>query len=227
MIFSNKYNRTFLKHHYESIFNANREIILEGGNGRVDYTDYVENKAMSLVALIRISPEVSSKIALFEDNLKYLEPDMYFYPQTDFHITALDILKGKAGREIPENISDYIDAISSCTTGIKPFEIELEGVSASDNAVMVCGYYEESLEILRNRMRSEIRKRQLPLDERYETFSSHITIARLCSKYNNPQKLISLISEPRYFGVMTVNSIEISFHSWCDSQKTVLANIVL
>ncbi len=224
---SDKYSHSFLSEHYASILENNRRIILDGGNGRIDYTDYAEDKIMSLVALIRISPQVSSRIAAFEDRLKALEPDMYFYEQNDYHITVLDILKGKRGRTLPENIDKYVEAVKLCSLKIKPFEIRFEGVSASDNAVMVCGYYDEALEQLRELLRSELNQRELALDERYRTFSSHVTIARLCSKYADPEKFLSFISKPISFGTMTVCSIELCFHSWCDAQKTVIANFPL
>ena len=217
---SDKYSHSFLSEHYASILENNRRIILDGGNGRIDFTDYAEDKIMSVVALIRISPQVSSRIAAFEEKLKAIEPDMYFYEPQDYHITALDILKGERGRKLPDNIDEYAEAVRFCSSKIKPFEISFEGVSASDSAVMVCGYYDEALEQLREMLRSELKHRGLTLDERYRTFSSHVTFARLCSKYADPQKFLSLISEPVSFGTMTVSSIELCFHSWCDAKKT-------
>lgn len=222
-----KYTHSFLSQHYASILEKNRTCILEGGNGRIDYTDYVEDKIMSLVVLIRISRDVSERIAAFEDRLKAIEPQMYFYPQEDFHITALDVLKGQRGRVIPQNIDEYVAAVRTCAEKIRPFEISFEGVSASDNAVMICGYYDEALEQLRRSLRVEFKHSSLVLDERYETFSSHVTIARLCSKYSDPGKFLSLISEPVSFGSMTVKSLEICFHSWCDAKKTVIAELPL
>jgi 2'-5' RNA ligase len=224
---SARYSHSFLRKHYSTILKNNRRIILEGGNGRIDYTDFVDEKIMSLVTLIRLSPEVSSRIAAFEDRLRAIQPDMYFYPQEDYHITVLDILKGEKGRQLPNNIDEYVEAVKACTKDISPFEITFKGISASDNAVMVCGFYDEALELLRQSMRTELKRRGLPLDERYETFSSHVTFARLCSKYTDPVKFLSLISEPVSFGAMTVTSLEVCFHSWCDARKTVIAEISL
>lgn len=224
---SARYSHSFLRNHYSTILKNNRRIILEGGNGRIDYTDFVDEKIMSLVTLIRLSPEVSTRIAAFEERLRAIQPDMYFYPQEDYHITVLDILKGEKGRQLPHNIDEYVEAVKACTKNIRPFEITFKGISASDNAVMICGYYDDALERLRQSLRKELNQRGLPLDERYETFSSHVTFARLCSKYTDPVKFLSLISEPVSFGSMTVSSLEICFHSWCDARKTVIEEIPL
>lgn len=222
-----KYDRSFLNEHYASILQKNYKTLLAGGNGRLDYTDFADNNVRALVVLIRIAPDVGQRIAACIDRLKEIEPDMYFYPQKDFHITALDVLKGEAGRQIPDNISQYIEAVRDCAKSIKPFEIEFDGLTASDNAVMVRGFYDPQLQILRENLRKELRARSLTLDERYETFSSHVTIARLCNKYSDPEKILSFVNTPLSFGKMRVRSLEISFHSWCDSKKKVLCEIPL
>ena len=92
---------------------------------------------------------------------------------------------------------------------------------------MVRGYYEPQLQTLRENMRQELRVRGLTLDERYETFSSHVTIARLCDKYSEPARILSFVNTPVSFGKMRVKALEISFHSWCDSKKKVLCELPL
>ena len=70
-------------------------------------------------------------------------------------------------------------------------------------------------------------KNNLKLEERYKTISSHITIARLKNKLNNPEKFISFVEQKNYFGKMKVESIELCYHNWYDTQKQVLLNIKL
>lgn len=71
---------------------------------------------------------------------------MYIYPKEDFHITVLDILRGIQGREIPENIDAYVKCIAECAEKISSFYIDFTGMTTSDNAGLVCGYYEYGLE---------------------------------------------------------------------------------
>ena len=65
-----------------------------------------------LKELIRIAPEISDKIEKFISELKNIEPNLYYYPKTDFHITIIDILKGMENRKIPNNLNEYIDCIN-------------------------------------------------------------------------------------------------------------------
>jgi 2'-5' RNA ligase len=223
-------NKDFLKEHYNNIFIKNKEKICQGGV-KDDLLSNVQNgERMSIVLLIRISPNISANIEKCINKLKEIESDsMYFYPSSDFHITIIDILKGEIGRKIPENINDYINCINECAKQIKPFEIEFEGLTASDNAVLVKGFYDNELQKFRELLRESLSKNNLKLEERYKTISSHITIARNKDKLKNPEKLISFIENEskNNFGKMKVDSFELCFHNWYDTKKQAIAKINL
>ena len=223
-------NKDFLKEHYNNIFIKNKEKICQGGV-KDDLLSNVKNdERMSIVLLIRISPNISANIEKCINKLKEIESDsMYFYPSSDFHITVIDILKGEIGRKIPENINDYINCINECAKQIKPFEIEFEGLTASDNAVLVKGFYDNELQKFRELLRESLSKNNLKLEERYKTISSHITIARNKDKLKNPEKLISFIENEskNNFGKMKVDSLELCFHNWYDTKKQAIAKINL
>ena len=222
--------KDFLKEHYNNIFIKNKETICQGGV-KDDLLSNVQNdERMSIVLLIRISPNISANIEKCINKLKEIESDsMYFYPSSDFHITVIDILKGEIGRKIPENINDYINCINECAKQIKPFEIEFEGLTASDNAVLVKGFYDNELQKFRELLRENLSKNNLKLEERYKTISSHITIARNKDKLKNPEKLISFIENEskNNFGKMKVDSLELCFHNWYDTKKQAIAKINL
>jgi hypothetical protein len=76
-------------------------------------------------------------------------------------------------------------------------------------------------------LRTSLKSRGLSLEERYETVSCHVSIARISKPLSNPDELIDSIKLPHDFGVMTVDCMEISFHNWYDTQTTVLGNILL
>ena len=219
--------RSFLDNHYNSILTANRGKILAGGASDAFLEKALTDNRMSLVVLIRIPLDAAEKINSCINELKGIEPNLYYYPAQDFHITVMDVLKGEEGRSIPPNITEYIHCIEECSEDISPFRIEFDGLTASDNAIMVRGYYDEQLMVFRQKLRDMLKQRGLSLEERYKTISSHVTIARLLSKYQNPEKLLDYIEKPRSFGNMTVSNMEISFHNWYDTRKEVLSTIEL
>ena len=223
-------NKDFLKEHYNNIFIKNKEKICQGGVKDELLSNVQNDERMSIVLLIRISPNISANIEKCINKLKEIESDsMYFYPSSDFHITVIDILKGEIGRKIPENINDYINCINECAKQIKPFEIEFEGLTASDNAVLVKRFYDNELQKFRELLRENLSKNNLKLEERYKTISSHITIARNKDKLKNPEKLISFIENEskNNFGKMKVDSLELCFHNWYDTKKQAIAKINL
>ena len=220
--------KEILKEHYDNIFKKNKEKIKNGGVKDELLLNAQNDKRMSIVLLIRISPDISKNIENCINKIKEIESDsMYFYPSTDFHITVIDILKGEENRNIPENINEYIKCIRDCAKQIKPFEIEFDGLTASDNAILVKGFYDNELQKFRELLRESLIKNNLKLEERYKTISSHITIARNKELLKNPEKIMEFIEKDYYFGKMKVESIELSFHNWYDTKKKVIEKIYL
>jgi 2'-5' RNA ligase len=221
------YNTERLRSLYDNILNDNIHTLRAGGKTDPSLFNAKNDDRMSLVVLLRLSDEVSRNIADYSRNLSMIEPDLYIYPECDYHITVMDILKGAKGRLLPANTTDYISAIESCSADITKFCIGFHGLTASDNVIMVKGFYDAPLQIFRERLRTSLKSRGLSLEERYETVSCHVSIARISKPLSNPDELIDFIKLPHDFGVMTVDCMEISFHNWYDTQTTVLGNILL
>ena len=221
-------NKEYLKEHYNNIFTKSKEKINDGGIKDDFLSNVQSDKRMSLDIIIRLPSDISKNIKNCINKLKELELDsMYFYPSTNFHITVFDILKAETDRKIPENINEYINCIKECVKQTKPFEMEFEGITSSDNAVLVKGFYDNELEKLREILRESIVKNNLKLEERYKTISAHITIARIKDKLKNPEKYISFIENEKdtNFGKMKLESMELIFHNWYDTKKQILTQI--
>ena len=222
----NIYSKEKLNEHYDkNILERNKQKIFSGGSGDKFLKTAKNDNRMSLVLLIRISPELGDEIEKCISELKTIEPNAYYYPKNDFHITVIDILKGEENRKIPDNLKEYEECIRKCVSEIKPFKIEFNGLTASNNAVMVKGYYEYELQKFREIFRKSLKEKGLKLEERYETISSHITIMRVHDKIEKPKELLEFVEKERMFGIMEVNSFELSFHNWYDTKKEILSLI--
>ena len=222
----NIYNKEKLDEHYNiNIFQKNKEQFISGGIGDKSLNNAKNDNRMSLDLLIRIPSEINDKIEECISELKNIEPNVYYYPKTDFHITVIDILKGEENREIPQNLNEYIECIKICASKIKPFKIKFDGLTASNNAILIKGYYEEELQKFRESLRKILKERKLLFQERYETISCHITIMRIPDKVNKPKDLIKVIEKKQIFGIMEVNTMELAFHNWYDTKKEILSII--
>ena len=90
------YDREFLNDFYNiKIFEKNKAKILSGGVGDSFLFHAEKDRRMALVLLIRINPFISFNIEKCINDLKAIEPDLYYYPCKDLHITVMDILKGE------------------------------------------------------------------------------------------------------------------------------------
>ena len=224
----NLYNKEKLDELYNiNIFQKNKEKILSGGRPDKFLNNVTNDNRMSLDLLIRFNPEITEKFEKCISELKNIEPNLYYYPKSDFHVTVIDILKASPNRKTPENLDEYINCIKKCIKQIKPFKIEFKGLTMSDNAIMIKGYYEYELEKFREILRKTLRESGLIFEERYETISCHITISRVPDKINNPDDLIKFIEKEKMFGVIEVDSFELSLHNWYDTKKEVLSIIKL
>lgn len=216
------YDTQRLQDHYNMIFHKNQEKLLAGGVGDAYLQSPKSDTRMSLALLIRISSDVSASVKAFLNEIQAEEPELYYYPESDFHITVMDILGGKPHRQVPEELPQYIRCIRECAAQISPFQIHFQGITASDNALMITGYYEEPLEQFRQLLRKSFRKHELVLEERYETFSAHMTVIRTPRQLNDPESFLKFVGVDRNFGTVRVDAVELVFHNWYDSRKTVL-----
>ena len=215
-----------LEKHYQNIFDQNKEILLQGGKGDEYLLHPDTDTRMALTLVIRVK-ECTEQIEAYLGKVKEIEPDLYYYPKTDLHITVLDILRGVPNRQLPDNLDDYVACIEACAKKVQPFDIMLQGTTLSDNAVLINGYYEEELEKMRQLLRKNLWESHLELEERYETFSSHVSVARIKSCLSNPNEFVESTITDVIFGKIHVDEMEMVFHDWYDSKKQVVAQIKL
>jgi 2'-5' RNA ligase len=182
---------------------------------------------MGITLLIRIPGEMQGRILAMEQELLAVEPHQYYYPASDFHITVLDLLAATPGFVYTDALVESYDRVLARTLSLfGPFSISLCGILPSEGAILVKGYYEKALTQIRQMIRQALRDERLPLEERYETISSHVTIARFAARLQNRAALLHILSENavRDFGEFQVCDLQLVYHNWFDSQKTVLAN---
>ena len=189
-----------------------------------------QDHRMGVSLVFRIPNTVKVSILNKMKNIKQCAPELYYYPPADFHVTVLDLQRAKPGLMCsPELARRYADAIRDAVKGIHPFGVIFRGMVASDSAVLIKGYYDPSFEVLRQKLRTTLRELDLPLDERYETFSCHITVVRFPCKIGSPSVFPDVITNLSDidFGRFTVDFVQLVYHNWYDSYKEVLYEIPL
>lgn len=222
-----KQDRRALNALYDGILDRDRAKLLAGGAADPFLAQAAADDRMGLSLVFRPAAPVAARIAAHTALLCRTEPELYCYPAQDLHVTVLDILKGEPGRPLPPEIDRYIGCIGECCRQARPFAVEFDGMTASDSVVMVRGFYTGGLAQVRALVRRDLARQALPLEERYETVSAHVSAARFPCRLRAPAALLHFVAQPVYFGQTEVDTLELVFHNWYDSQKSVLARFPL
>lgn len=170
--------------------------------------------------LCRISGEVGGNIERFLQRLRLIEPDQYFYPPTDLHLTVLSVISCYQGFELSDvEPNAYIQVVKQSLENIKPFKIEFRGITASPSCVLVQGFpVDTQLELLRENLRNEFKATSLQtsIDSRYTIATAHTTAARFQVPVTNSAKFLETLSEYRdyTFGTIEIDSVELVFNDW-------------
>jgi 2'-5' RNA ligase len=209
-----------LKEHYDHLYiNAIEEI--KNNQYIIDHQiDSSTDNRFGITVVIRPSLAVKNKIQDFIDKLKKDNPNQYYYPNLDIHITVLSIISCYNGFDLKTvSIPEYVKVIQKSIDGIKDLEIHFEGITASNSAIMIQGFpSNDLLNQLRNNLRENFKNSNLQqsIDARYTIQTAHSTVMRFRDKIIAMESLLETLEEYRTFdfGKFKVERIELMYNDW-------------
>lgn len=224
-----------LTEHYNQLYKKSSEAILEGNYKLDSQINNTLDSRFGITLLIRPNEAIKAEIQKFLDELKEIEPNQYYYPDSDIHITVMSIISCYEGFTLDKiNIQKYIDIIQQSLVYLDKIKIEFRGVTASPSAIMIQGFpTDQSLNNLRNELRENFKKTSLEqsIDSRYSIATAHSTVMRFQEKLENPEKLMEVAAKFRdyNFGGFTAKNIELVYNDWYQRErKTIhLADFIL
>ncbi|MCY7420719.1 MAG: hypothetical protein LH478_03140 [Chitinophagaceae bacterium] len=190
--------------------------------GQFEYDRLIDDRndhRYGLTILIRPSDVIKQAINQLLMHLKALEPDQYYYPCTDMHVTVLSVISCYNGfTRASFNRDDYTHVVKQSLKNIHPFKLHFQGITASPAGILAQGYPDGMLNLMRKNLRTFFKKSGLEtsFDTRYAIVAAHSTIMRFKHPLNNPEKFIQVLKEYRHheFGCMHVSEIELVFNDW-------------
>lgn len=211
--------------HYQQLFKQSAKAILNH-NYKLDLTiDDATDSRYGITLLIRPPEAVKNKIQSFLDQLKKVDDTQYFYPNSDIHITVLSIISCYEGFHLNQiEIEKYKTIINEHLPLLSNLEIDFNGITASDSAVMIQGFpSNDSLNNFRNTLRDAFKNSPLEqsIDSRYTLFTAHNTVCRFRKPIADTAKFISILEKYRQqdFGTFTVNEVELVCNDWYQRKK--------
>lgn len=174
----------------------------------------------ALAYLADNSPDVAARIGQFLDHLSQHEPQQYYYPSDELHVTLLSVISCLQGFQLSDiDPQAYVDVFHRALRGLDPIQLELRGVTASPSCIVIQGYpVGNELDILRQRLRDGLQASglQTSIDARYKLITAHLTAMRFRQPLQNPQQLQALCAEYRHypFGSVILNQCDLVFNNW-------------
>lgn len=217
-----------LTEHYNQLYKKSSKAILTEKYKLDLQINNPSDSRFGLTLLIRPSETIKANIQLFLEEIKAIEPNQYYYPDSDIHITVMGIISCYEGFTLDQiNIPEYIDLIEQSLVELDQIEIEFRGLTASPSAIMIQGFpTDESLNIFRNKLRESFKNSTLEqsIDSRYTIAAAHSTVMRFQEKLENTKQLIQVAEKFRdyNFGKFQVKKLELVYNDWYQRERNTI-----
>lgn len=212
---------------YQDLYNDSCQKIVNEDYSIDLNIDNLLDKRFGLTLIIKPQIEIQNSIQNFLKELKEIEPEQYYYSNSDLHVTLLSIISCYEGFNLADiSVSEYARIISKSLESINEFEIEFKGITASDSAIMIQGYPNtEALNKIRENLRINFGESSLQksIDSRYPLTTAHITVVRFRKKLNDVTQFINCIEKHKdyNFGISKVNTLELVYNDWYQREEIV------
>lgn len=216
-----------LKEHYRKLYNESIENILSDNYEIDPLIDAKRDQRFGLTLLVRPPQEIKNKIQELLNKLKLIEPDQYYYPNSDIHITTMSIISCYEEFSIEKiDLSKYIEIIKKSLPVNQQGKIQFKGLTASNSCIMLQGFTSHNfLNEIRNKLRLEFNNTTLEqnLDKRYPIQTAHSTIVRFRKPFVNKNKFLQIIENHAEsdFGTFDVNAMELVHNDWYQRERFV------
>lgn len=216
-----------LEAHYKQLWDNSKQNILSGQYEMDHLIDSNSDNRFGITLLLRPPESVKTRIQQCLKTLETLEPEQYYYPNSDIHITVMSIISCYNGFDLSKiELPKYVEIIKKCIAHTKPISIQFKGLTASNSCVMLQGFMDNSaLNELRDRLRLAFKTSNLEqsLDKRYAIQTAHATIIRFKERLHQPEAFIKAIETyaDYDFGTFEVPHFELVYNDWYQREEFV------
>ncbi len=189
--------------------------------------DPVPNHGRGLSVIIRLDETVDPTLNRVTARLRATAPSQHYYDSASRHITVASVIPAIHPAESIERLAttDLEGALDRSASGVRPFDIWLQGLSVTPVGIVVNGFFPDAtLDSLRRRLWVEIEgiaipKFKLVNDDR---ISAHVTVARFRA-LEDADSLVSEATEMSAtpFGPFRVRRVELVSNDWYMTEANV------
>jgi 2'-5' RNA ligase len=220
-------NREALEKLYTKLQNKTYAEILNNNYFIDQLIDSPADQRFGLTLIIRPNEKIKVEIESVLNKIRKVEPEAYYYPQSDLHVTALSIISCYPSFDISKiSINQYSEIIVESLKDIETFEIEFKGITLANSGILIKGYpTNNSLNLLRERLRTNFMHADLEksIDSRYLITTAHITALRFRKKLKSKKAFLNLVEQFKEysFGNSIVENFELVYNDWYQRTENV------
>lgn len=216
-----------LAEHYNTLYKKSIQKIISDEYSFDDLIDSQSDKRQGISLLARPNKEVIANVEGFLRDLAQIDPEQYYQPASDLHITVMSIITCYKGFDLRSIcISDYVNTIQESIKTDRNIEINFKGITASPSAIMIQGFLsDDTLNFLRHNIRMNFKNSglQQSIDSRYSIQTAHMTAVRFRKLLTSKMDLLKAIEDYREFdfGTLSVNTVELVYNDWYQRKEFV------
>ena len=218
-----------LTEYYDAMRQAALPKLAQGAAELDKLIDSAQDRRRGITLLARPPARITAIIEGIIADLKRAEPDQYYYPAADIHLTILSIISCYNGFTLDlVDPAAYKTAVRAILQPIRPFIITYNGLTATTGGIIIQGFpQDEELTQLRNATRGFFQHAGLQhsIDQRYNIHTAHSTVMRFKTLLQNPQLLLEKIEHYQHYfiGSFEVDTVELVYNDWYQrTSNTVL-----
>lgn len=211
--------------HYNKLYEDSIQKIKSDMYQVDNLVDASDDDRRGITLVIRPDMEIKNNIQSFLADLKDIEPEQYYYPNSDIHITLMSVISCYKGFGLSQiSISDYVEVIKESLIKGKSVNIEFKGITASPSCIMVQGFMNnEILNDIRDQLRVNYKSSGLiqTIDQRYSIRTAHATVIRFRKEFSQKENFLNALESYRNhdFGQFSVKQIELVYNDWYQREE--------
>lgn len=219
-----------LEQHYHQLWTRS---VQQFESGHYEYDPMIDapvDSRRGITLLARPTLNVRMAIETMLSDLKASEPEQYYYPITDIHLTVLSIISCYEDFSLSLiDATQYVALVQEVINAQKPFKIQFRGITASPSCLLIQGFpLDNALKKIRNGLRQRFQNSGLQhsIDKRYAIQTAHSTVVRFRKPLTQPEAFLQKVETYQEvdFGMFDVNELELVFNDWY--QKTGITGML-
>jgi len=189
--------------------------------------DSFSDNRRGITLLIRTNNLIKKNIQGFISDLRQIDPEQYYYPNSDIHVTVMSIISCYNGFDLTNIcVSNYIDLIEKSIKSQRNIVINFKGVTVSPSCIMIQGFLcDNTLNAIRDNLRINFKNSDLQqsIDIRYSIQTAHSTIVRFRKRFTKKDDYLKIIDSYRDydFGTLSTDTIELVYNDWYQRKEFV------